>query len=88
MEGDFDDELVSVSKQMILNSLKASKDSMYSLMALQYQNNLLGYHRTTEDIMALVERVERDDVIHAMKKCILAMTFVLTKEDAHEDNNK
>lgn len=88
VEGDFDDELVSVSKQMILNSLKASKDSMYSLMALQYQNNLLGYHRTTEDIMALVERVERDDVIHAMKKCILAMTFVLTKEDAHEDNNK
>lgn len=87
-DGDFDDDLCDVSKQMIQNSLKASKDSMYSLMALEYQNNLLGCQRTTEDIIALITSVKREDVIAVMRKCELKMTFVLTKEDAHEDNNK
>ena len=38
-------------KQMIINSLKASKDSMNSLIALQYQNVLLDREWDTEDII-------------------------------------
>lgn len=87
-DGDFDDDLCTVSKQMIQNSLKASKDSMYSLMALEYQNDLLGCQRTSEDIIELIARVKREDVLAVLQKCELAMTFVLTKEDAHEDNNQ
>lgn len=85
-EGDFDDELLKVSKQMIVNSLKASKDSLPSLIALQYQNVLLHTNRNTEDIIALVEAVTREDVISAMKRCEQKMTFILSKEDDDEDN--
>lgn len=85
-DGDFEDTLFDVSKQMIVNSLKASRDSMASLIALQYQNNLLGTNKSEQDIIQCIEAVKKEDVIQAMKKCDLALTFVLTKENAHENS--
>lgn len=79
VHGDFDDELLQVSRQMIVNSLKASKDTMNSLIALQYQNRLLDRNDTTEDIIARIEQVKREDVLRAMKRCVLKMTYVVTQ---------
>lgn len=87
-KGDFDEELLKVSKQMIISSLKASKDAMNSLIALEYQNELLGCQRSTEDIIALVEKVTAEDVIRAIGKCEEKMTFILTKEDDNETNHE
>lgn len=86
--GDFDDDLLSVSKQMIINSLKASKDSMNSLIALQYQNALLNRNWDSEDIIAWIQQVKREDVIRVMNACEWKMTFILTKEDADEDDHE
>lgn len=83
-EGDFEDSLITVSKQMIVNSLKASNDSMNSLIALQYQNELLQRNWTTEDIIEIVMNVNKDDILRAMKSCEQKLTFILTKEVAHE----
>lgn len=86
--GDFTEELLNVSKQMIVNSLKASKDAMNSLIALEYQNAVLNRSYKTEDVIAQIERVTRDDVIRAIRKCEEKLTFVLTKEETHETDNK
>ncbi|MGX8834815.1 EF-P 5-aminopentanol modification-associated protein YfmF [Amedibacillus sp. YH-ame6] len=87
VNGEFDDALLDVSKQMIINSLKASKDNMNSLIALQFQNDVLSRHDTTEDIIQKVQEVTREQVITMMKKCELKMTFVLTQGgDDHETN--
>ena len=69
---------------MIVNSLKASNDSMNSLIALQYQNELLQRNWTTEDIIEKVMNVNKDDILRAMKSCEQKLTFILTKEVAHE----
>lgn len=88
MRRGFEDDLLQVSKQMIINSLKASKDSMNSLIALQYQNVLLDREWDTEDIIEKITQVERADILRAMKACELKMTFILTKEDADENNHE
>lgn len=87
-EGDFDDNIIKVSKQMLVNSLKASNDSMNSLIALQYQNELLQRNWKTEDIIAKIMRVTKTDILRAMKSCEQKLTFILTKEAAHEDRGE
>ena len=77
--GDFDDELLNVSKQMIVNSLKASKDNMNSLIALEFQNEVLHRFDTSEDIICKVEKITREQVIESMKRCELKMTYVVTQ---------
>lgn len=86
VKGQFDDALLEVSKTMIINSLKASQDSMNSLIALEYQNTLLHQRRKNEDIITLVKKVKREDVVRAIAKCELKQTLIVTKEDAHEEN--
>lgn len=82
-EGDFDDQLIEISKTMIMNSLLATKDSMGSLLALSYQNAVLSRNQQVEDIIKQIQKVSREEIIAVMKKCELKMTFVLTKEEEH-----
>lgn len=86
-DGDFDDTLMTVSKKMIVNSLRASNDSMNSLIALAYQNKLLKEEMSSQDIIEAVEQVQKEDVIKAIRKCIEKFTFVVTKEEVHEEDN-
>ena len=79
VNGDFSDELFTVSKQMIVNSLRASNDNMASLIALAYQNILLSRRDTTQDIITKINEVTKQQVVDAMAKCRLKMTFLLTK---------
>lgn len=79
-DGDFDDELIEVSKTMMINSLLATKDSMASLISLAYQNAVLDQKDSVDDIVSKVTSVKRDDLIRAMNKCELKLTFILTKE--------
>lgn len=86
-DGDFDDELITVSKTMIINSLTATKDSMLSLLALKYQNAILDDHMGVDDLVQKMQEVTREDILTAIQQCKLAYTFVLTnKEDVHEEN--
>lgn len=86
VKGEFEDTLLDVSKTMIINSLKASQDSMNSLIALEYQNTLLHQQRSNQDIIELVKKVTKDDVMRAIAKCELKQTLIVTKEDAHEED--
>lgn len=88
-DGEFDDDLIDISKTMIVNSLLATKDSMQSLLALAYQNAILGEERTVDDLVNYMKEVTRQDIQRAAQKCRLVYTFVLTdKEDEHEEDRK
>ena len=87
--GDFKDELMEVSKTMIINSLRASDDSMNSLIALAYQNTLLQRNYTSEDIISLIQKVTREDVLRVISRCELKQTLIVTKEDdAHDQEGE
>lgn len=80
--GNFTDEHLNVSKTMIINSLKASKDAMNSLIALKYQNVLCGRNRTIETIIEEIENVTKEDVVAAIANCECKGIFVLTGKDS------
>ena len=52
---------------------------MASLIALAYQNILLSRRDTTQDIITKINEVTKQQVVDAMAKCRLKMTFLLTK---------
>lgn len=87
-DGTFDDSLIEVSKKMIINSLRASNDNMNSLIALAYQNRLLQTDLSSQDIIHVIEQVEKEDVVKVIAKCVEKLTLVLTKEEPHEENNE
>lgn len=80
-DGDFDEELLTISKTMIVNSLMATKDNMQSLLALAYQNAILNKRQTVDDLVNKMQSVTKDDVQKAIKKCTKAYTFILTSEE-------
>ena len=88
-QGDFDDELLTVSQTMIRSSLKAGNDVMNSIVALQYQNDLLGRDYTSDTIISLVDQVSREDVIAMARRLEHRLTCIVgRKEDADEDDQK
>ena len=88
-QGDFDDELLTVSQTMIRSSLKAGDDVMNSIIALQYQNDLLGRDYTSDTIISLVDQVSREDVIAMARRLEHRLTCIVgRKEDADEDDQK
>ena len=80
-KGEFSDELISVTKKMIINSLKASRDDMNSMMSYAYNNSLLNRELNIERI----SNVSKEAILKAFNACELLATVVLTgKEKAHE----
>lgn len=79
--GNFKDDLLAVSKTMIINSLKASKDSMPSIIAQLYQNQVLKQELSIDERIARIQAVEREDVVRVFKKCRHCLSFVVCQED-------
>lgn len=86
-DGDFDDELLAVSKTMVINSLRAGDDNMNSMAALQYQNDLLQRNYTSDTIISLVERVSREDVVWAACHLEHKATYIVTSKEAEDETD-
>lgn len=82
-QGAFDEELLSVSKQLIINSLKTSNDHLSSMIALAYQNVLMQQHSSVTDIIERIAAIQHEDVMRAISRCEWKSTLILTKEDDH-----
>lgn len=83
-QGNFDEELLSTTKRLIISSLKSSEDHMNSLMAFKYQNILLEKNYKIQDIIKCVNDVTKEDVVSAISKCVYKGTVILCKEDKDE----
>ena len=83
-QGDFSDELLEISRKMIINSIKSGRDNMNTLMAQEYQNILLNREWDTKIMIEHISKVTKEDVCEVMQLCKEKMVFVLTKEDSDE----
>lgn len=84
-DGEFDDELLTVSKTMIANSLRASKDSMPSLIAHLYQNQVLNHDISIDERITKIQAVKIEDVKRVFQKCRQCMSFVVCQEDNEDE---
>lgn len=79
-EGDFDDHLLQVSKTMTINSLKAGKDAMNSIIAQAYQNAVLNQQIGVDERIAMFMQITRADIERVMQKCCHCLDFVVSGE--------
>ncbi len=85
--GDFDEELLTSTKKMMINSLKSSKDSQKRILNQNYNNVLLKKDRPFDSLISSLEKVSSEDVIDAFKELTLKLTYTLTsKGEANEEN--
>ncbi len=81
----FDDDLLSVSKTMIINSLRAGDDNMNSLAALQFQNDLLERNYTNETIIECIEKVTREEIAEMAERLEHKATYIVMSEEAEDE---
>lgn len=79
LEGEFDDHLLEVTKTMMINSLRATKDAMNALMAQAYQNAVLEQEMSIDERIHAISKVTRENIQDAFRKCEYQMSFVLCK---------
>lgn len=84
-DGDISDELLSTTKQMLINALNNSCDDMSSIMAYNLGNSILKRDYTISQNIEDVSRVTIEDCISVFKKMKMIATFVLeSKENENE----
>lgn len=79
--GNFKEDLLEVSKTMIINSLKASKDSMSSIIAQLYQNQVLDQNLSIDERISRIQSITGEDVKRVFQKCRHCMNFVVSQEE-------
>ena len=86
--GTFDEELLTVTKKMIINSLKAGDDVMNTMATLRYQNDLLNREYTSKDIIECIQKVTRADVIEMAQRLEQKTTYIVTSEEGTDEENR
>lgn len=82
--GDFSDELLKTTKDMMTNGLKTIEDGVSSIIGLGYQNVLLNGQATLNDFMEQIKAVTKEDVMRIANLLQLQCTYVLQQEDEDE----
>ncbi|NCC54093.1 MAG: insulinase family protein [Erysipelotrichia bacterium] len=80
-DGNFEDELIEVSKKMIVNSLLSSNDDMDSILALEYRNILLKQKENLSQVIAGIQSVSKQDIIRVMQKCQYVTSYIVTAKE-------
>lgn len=78
-----EDGMLETAKLLYINSLRSQCDTKQGLLNFEYQQNILGLHRSLDDVIAKIQSVTMSEVIEAMKSCSLLGEFVL-KEKAND----
>lgn len=86
-QGDFSDDDMETSKRLYINSLQSQFDSAGGMVNFLYQQKVSEMDRSLEDVIALISKVTRNDVIEAMKQVSLAGVFVLKEREGANDEN-
>ena len=88
-KGKFDDKLLDSSKETIISSIKASKDSPAGIINTYYARELVNSLLFDERIEN-ISKVSRDDIVNISKKISINTEYFLignnTKGDNNEDN--
>ncbi len=79
--GEFSEEDVQETKQLVVNQLRETMDNQHGLIELMYHQVLSGSKVTPNEIIENVERVTHEDVLQVAKKVALDTVYFLTKEE-------
>lgn len=80
-EGDFSDELLETSKDLLYASIKSTKDEMASIMAFMYQNMLLDFNCDLNEVLSIIKSISRTEVIEAMNQIEEKLIYILSGEE-------
>ena len=86
-KGKFDDKLLDSSKETIISSIKASKDSPAGIINTYYARELVDSLLFDERIEN-ISKVSRDDIVNISKKISLNTEYFLVGKDTKGDNNE
>ena len=75
--GDFSEELLATIKTMYQNSLLTYDDTSEGLLARAYENVLCDSSSKLKDVLNLIAKVTKDEVVDQAKKLQLQSRFVL-----------
>lgn len=82
-KGDFEDEMITVAKKMIVNSLKSTGDDADSIFALAYRNILFKREDSVSSLIQEIQKVNKEDVVKVMNKVELCLSYVVkAREEA------
>lgn len=81
-KGEFDDELINITKMMLENSLIKSNDEAMNIIALRYNRDITNKDETNEQYIERLKQVTKEDIIRVSQKVKLNTIFLLAgKED-------
>ena len=86
-KGKFEDKLLDSSKETIISSIKASKDSPAGIINTYYAKELVNSLLFDERIEN-INKVSRDDIINISKKVFINTEYFLVGKNIKGDNNE
>lgn len=81
--GDFEDELLEVTKMMMKNTFKGIKDDPTATINIQYQTILSGVSLFDETTMHLIDEIVKEDIVAMANQLEPIVTYVLTKDETY-----
>lgn len=85
---EYSDELIQITKSMLINALQSSLDEASSLIGYAYSNMLLNREYSIDENIQAVKQVTREDLKAVFDKLTYVTGFVLSgKEKSNESNS-
>lgn len=79
-KGDFSDDLLQTSKEMMINAILSAHDDASSLINFGYQNALLNRNQSIDETIERINAATKSEVIQAFAEVKICTVFVLEQE--------
>ncbi|WP_174613365.1 EF-P 5-aminopentanol modification-associated protein YfmF [Virgibacillus ihumii] len=79
-KGDFDEENIADTKELIVNQLRETMDHPQGLIELMYQNAVAGTSSTPEELIENIHSVTKQEIVDAANKIELDTVYLLTSK--------
>lgn len=84
-KGEFEDELIETTKNMLIQGLQASLDEMNTILSYHLNNRLLNRKLSVEENIAQIQKVKREEILQAFASIQpIAACIVVGKENEDE----
>lgn len=83
LKGDFTDELFISAKKMLIDSMYKTDDSNRRMIVSHYRNIILKENFTTLDLIEIVSKINRSDIVRLAKKLELNTIYKLVRGKDH-----
>ncbi len=86
-KGSFTEEEISTAKRTIISGLRQISDNPSAIEAFRFRRFLAGIEEETDECIAKVERVSREEIVEAANKVKLDTVYFLTGNGREEDES-